>query len=150
MGYGDPGYYYGSGYYDPGYTYGTDYTTGYGVATRPGSTYGYSSAYGPTPMQSGSSASASTFPLPSLGIEEEAVSDGSKQAIRVVSVQPNTPAQRAGLQPGALILAANGYLTQTPGNLAWIINHQAQNGTLNLTVRMASSGQETKTTVQLR
>ena len=85
-GYGYPGYYSGSGYYDPGYYYGSGYTTGYGVATSPGSTYSYSSAYGSTPLQSGSSAVASTFPMPSLGIDEEAVSDGSGQAIRVVSV----------------------------------------------------------------
>ena len=63
---------------------------------------------------------------------------------------PNSPAQRAGLQPGDLIRSANGYLTQTPGNLAWIINHQASNNTLNLTVRKASTGQDTNVTVQLR
>jgi S1-C subfamily serine protease len=116
----------------------------------PGSTYSYSSAYGSVPLQSGSRAVASTFPLPVLGIDEEAVSDGSGQAIRVANVLANSPAQRAGLQPGDLIRSANGYLTQTPGNLAWVINHQASNNTLNLTVRKASTAQDTNVSVQLR
>ena len=32
-----------------------------------------------------------------------------------------SPAEQAGLQPGDVILSANGYLTQQSGNLAWII-----------------------------
>jgi S1-C subfamily serine protease len=101
-------------------------------------------------MQSASPGTASAFPLPSLGIDEESVSDATGQAIRVASVQPNSPAQRAGLQPGDLIRSANGFLTQSPGNLAWIVNHQATKNTLNLSVRKASSGQDTNVTVQLR
>jgi hypothetical protein len=41
---------------------------------------------------------------------------------------------------GDVIYAANGYLTQQHGNLAWIIQTVPPNGTLKLTVRSASDG----------
>ena len=145
-----PGY--GSGYYDPGYTYGTGYVypgSSYvvdsngnsGYVAAPGSGYTYSSAYGTVPLQGTTPAAPSAFPVPSLGIDEEKVSDATGSHIQVTRVHPGSPAERAGLQAGDTIVSANGYLTQDPGNLAWIINHHAPNGAVTLNVRKAANGQ---------
>ncbi len=153
-GYGSyPGYSYGSGYYYPDYTYGTGYVypgSSYvvnsygnsGYVAAPGSGYTYSSAYGTVPLQGTTPAAPSAFPVPSLGIDEEKVSDATGSHIQVTRVHPGSPAERAGLQAGDTIVSANGYLTQDPGNLAWIINHHAPNGVVTLNVRKAANGQE--------
>ncbi len=153
-GYGSyPGYSYGSGYYYPDYTYGTGYVypgSSYlvnsygnsGYVAAPGSGYTYSSAYGTVPLQATTPAALSSFPLPSLGIDERKVSDASGSHIQVARVHAGSPAERAGLQAGDTIVSANGYLTQDPGNLAWIINHHAPNGVVTLNVRKAANGQE--------
>ena len=153
-GYGSyPGYGYGSGYYDPGYTYGTGYVypgSSYvvdsngnsGYVAAPGSGYTYSSAYGTVPLQATTPAALSSFPLPSLGIDEEKVSDATGSHIQVTRVHPGSPAERAGLKVGDTIVSANGYLTQEAGNLAWIINHHAPNGVVTLNIRKAANGQD--------
>ncbi len=159
-GYGDsgygydsyPGYSYGSGYYYPDYTYGTGYVypgSSYvvdsngnsGYVTAPGSGYTYSSAYGTVPLQATTPAALSSFPLPSLGIDEEKVSDATGSHIQVTRVHPGSPAERAGLKVGDTIVSANGYLTQEAGNLAWIINHHAPNGVVTLNIRKVANGQ---------
>ena len=157
-GYGDSGYGYGSypgygsGYYDPGYTYGTGYVypgSSYvvesngnsGYVAAPGSGYTYSSAYGTVPLQATTPAALSSFPLPSLGIDEEKVSDATGSHIQVTRVHPGSPAERAGLKVGDTIVSANGYLTQDPGNLAWIISHHAPNGVVTLNIRKVANGQ---------
>jgi len=156
-GYGYPGYGlgyygYGSGYYYPDYTYGTGY--GYpgssyvvdsngnsGYVAAPGSGYTYSSAYGTVPLQATTPAALSSFPLPSLGIDEEKVSDATGSHIQVTRVHPGSPAERAGLKVGDTIVSANGYLTQEAGNLAWIINHHAPNGVVTLNIRKVANEQ---------
>ncbi len=159
-GYGDsgygydsyPGYSYGSGYYYPDYTYGTGYVypgSSYvvnsygnsGYVAAPGSGYTYSSAYGTVPLQATTPAALSSFPLPSLGIDEEKVSDATGSHIQVTRVHPGSPAERAGLKVGDTIVSANGYLTQEAGNLAWIINHHAPNGVVTLNIRKVANGQ---------
>ncbi len=146
-GYGYPGYGYGygSGYYDPYYGYGTAYVDP-GVSNLVNSNvspgYTYSSAYGTVPLQTRTSAAPSSFALPSLGIDEKAVSDAKGNHIEVARVHPSSPAERVGLKPGDTIVSANGYLTQTPGNLAWIINHHASSGAVTLHIRKAANGQE--------
>jgi hypothetical protein len=170
-GYGYPvsgGYYsgsgYGSGYYAPGLAYGTDMVYpgySYGVSYiptyigstsvfQPSSGFTYSSAYGGMQLQATTSAVASPAPLPSLGIDEQGASEASGRAIQVARVHPGSPAERAGLQAGDVILSANGFLTQEPGNLSWVINHHAQGGALNLSVRKAASGQNATVTAKLR
>ncbi len=100
-GYGYPGYGYGYGYS----SYGLGYS-GYGYGSYPGYGYGsgysdpgytYSSAYGTVPLQA-TPAAPSFFSLPSLGIDEKAVSDASGSRIQVVRVHPGSPAEHAGLQ----------------------------------------------------
>ena len=147
-----PGYGYGSGYYYPDYTYGTGYVypgSSYvvdsngnsGYVAAPGSGYTYSSAYGTVPLQATTPAALSSFPLPSLGIDEEKVSDATGSHIQVTRVHPGSPAERAGLKVGDTIVSANGYLTQEAGNLAWIINHHAPNGVVTLNIRKVANGQ---------
>ena len=153
-GYGSyPGYSYGSGYYYPGYTYGTGYVdpgssylvnsySSSGYVAAPSSGYTYSSAYGTVPLQATTPAAPSSFPLPSLGIDEKGVSDATGSHIQVTRVHPGSPAERAGLKVGDTITSANGYLTQQAGNLAWIINHHAPNGVVTLNIRKAANGQD--------
>jgi PDZ domain len=156
-GYGYPDYGlgysgYGSGYYYPDYTYGTGYVypgSSYvvgsngnpGYVAAPGSGYTYSSAYGTVPLQATTPAASSSFLLPSLGIDEQGVSDATGSHVQVTRVHPGSPAERAGLQVGDTIISANGYLTQAPGNLAWIINHHAPNGAVSLNIRKVANGQ---------
>ena len=140
-----PGFYYGSGYYGNlgyGYGYGSGFTypyynygtngTGYAY---PGYGYGYSSGAAAAPM---------TYAAPAqgryLGIDEQPVTDPAGPGMKVVQVYPGSAAQQAGLQPGDVILSANGYVTQQHGNLAWIISTVPPNGTLALTVHRASDG----------
>jgi len=155
-----PGYSYGSGYYYPDYTYGTGYVypgSSYvvdsngnsGYVAAPGSGYTYSSAYGTVSLQATTPAAPSSFPLPSLGIDEEKVSDATGSHIQVTRVHPGSPAERAGLQAGDTIVSANGYLTQAPGNLAWIINHHAPNGAVSLNIRKVANGQDATVTATL-
>ena len=113
-----------------------------GYVAAPGSGYTYSSAYGTVPLQATTPAAPSSFPLPSLGIDEEKVSDATGSHIQVTRVHPGSPAERAGLQAGDTIVSANGYLTQEAGNLAWIINHHAPNGVVTLNIRKVANGQD--------
>ena len=135
-GYGSyPGYVYGSGYSEPGYTYAIRLLG-----------YTYSSAYGTVPLQA---AAPSSFMLPSLGIDERKVSDATGSHIQVARVHAGSPAERAGLQAGDTIVSANGFLTQDPGNLAWIINHHTTNGAVTLKVRQVANGQDATLTATL-
>ena len=160
-GYGD-GYGYGNGYsnyyYPSTYVYGytdpnTNYAPGYVYPAADG-TYGY-------PVQN-ATAPATTVVQPTvpinvstgtqgamLGIDEQPVVDGLGQGMRVDRVYPGSPAERAGLQVGDVIHSANGYLTQIHGNLTWIINTQAPNGVLNLSVHRASDGRDATVVAQL-
>jgi S1-C subfamily serine protease len=68
-------------------------------------------------------------------------------AVKVTEVEPGGPAARAGLQPGILILAANGKLMLHPNDL----NDAARNsgGTLKLTVVDPRSGRKGTVDVDL-
>ncbi|HZW32575.1 MAG TPA: PDZ domain-containing protein [Isosphaeraceae bacterium] len=89
-------------------------------------------------------------PVPSLGIDEEpVVGTGGVRGIKVAKVDPTTAADRAGLQPGDVILSSNGYLTERPGNLAWIIAHAAPARVLRMSVRKLGEGHERPITIQL-
>jgi len=77
------------------------------------------------------------------------VSDATGSHIQVARVHPGSPAERAGLQAGDTIVSANGYLTQAPGNLAWVINHHSPNGAVILKVRQVANGQDATVTATL-
>ena len=144
-------YYYPStyGYTDPN----TNYAPGYVYPAADG-TYVY-------PVQNATAPAATvvqpTVPIAvstgtqgaMLGIDEQAVVDALGQGMRVDRVYPGSPAERAGLQVGDVIHSANGYLTQIHGNLTWIINTQAPNGVLNLSVHRASDNRDATVVAQL-
>jgi hypothetical protein len=76
-----------------------------------------------------------------FGIDEELVvnTDGTL-GVKVLQVYPKSAAEAAGLQPGDIIRSANGYQTERPGNLAWIMANAARDNTLTMNVRKQSDG----------
>lgn len=158
-GYGYPSYGYGLGYggYYPGYGRNYGYSYGYypgsyytyggsGYGSLPGSSFTYSRAYGTSPLVTTSATAPSSWPLPKLGIDEKGVTNSAGQsAIEVTKVQLGSPAELAGVKTGDQILSANGFLTQKPGNLAWIINHHAPKGVLTMQIKKADGKTATAT-----
>jgi hypothetical protein len=153
LGYGGYGYPYYGGYgYDygyPNYGYGNGYGYGdpyYGTAyAGPGMGVTYSSAY-VAPSGSAMMPGRGRY----LGIDEEptALPDG-RRGMKVTNVYPGTPAQRAGVQVGDVLLSVNGYLTEQRGNLAWIIANAAPANQLNITLKSARDGQQRTIAAQL-
>jgi hypothetical protein len=163
-GWGSPGYGYGGnryGYSGSGLAYG-----GYRYGNP---SYGYQSAYpnsnvGPSypnpgfaynpayvaPRTDAATMAQTAVQGRNLGINEEpAVDANNQQGMKVTNVQPGTAAARAGLQVGDVIHSANGYLTQQPGNLPWIIANKTPNNVLTMDVRAARDGQAHTITAQL-
>jgi hypothetical protein len=133
--YGNLGYGYGSGYTYPYDSYGT---------TDPNDSYpayGYgNSAIVATPATAGV---PFVYRGPAqgryLGIDEQAVTDSAGTGMKVMRVYQGSAAQQAGLEPGDVILSANGYVTQQHGHLAWIITTVPPSDELRLTVHKASN-----------
>ena len=69
--------------------------------------------------------------------------------MKVSRVYPGTAAEKAGLKPGDVIRSINGYRTEEPGNLAWIIANAAPDKVLKMIVRTADDAKEHTITVQL-
>ena len=133
-GYGYGGY--GYGYY-PSYGYG-NYGSGYSYPY-----YGYSTpTYGTSPayVAQGPTTYASLGQGRFLGIDETPVSVGGSVGMQVTQVYSGSPAERAGLQVGDVIVSANGYLAQQHGNLTWILSQLPANGVLQMNVRTARDG----------
>ena len=85
-----------------------------------------------------------------LGIDEEPVVDaGGGRGMLVARVYPGTAAAKAGIQPGDVLHAINGYSTQQQGNLAWIIANAAPNHVLEIQLRSVRNGQERTITAQI-
>jgi hypothetical protein len=136
-----PRFYYGGYGYNSGYGYGY-YNSGYSYPYY--NNYGYSDpSYSSTPVYV-MQAPAGAYQDPSqgryLGIDEVPVVDGGATGMQVRRVYPGSPAEQAGLQVGDVIFSANGYLTQDPGNLPWIIANTPANGVLQMNVRTAKDG----------
>jgi hypothetical protein len=138
---------YGVGY--PGYGFGYPaygYAYNYPVATF-GPGFGYSSAY----VAPGGAATTSTVGQRRyLGIDEQPITESNgKRAIKVGKVYPGTAAEKAGLQVGDVIQSINGYLTEVPGNLAWVIANAATDNVLKMNVRSVRDGKDHAITATL-
>jgi S1-C subfamily serine protease len=89
-------------------------------------------------------------PVRSLGIDEESVVDvGGMRGMKVWRVYPGSPAEQAGLRSGDVIRSINGYRTEQPGNVAWIVGNAAPDKVLKMRVRTAADGQEHMITATL-
>ncbi len=76
-----------------------------------------------------------------LGIDVQPVIDvEGARGMKITMVYPGTAAEKAGLHAGDVILSANGYLTDQPGHLAWILAHTASGRALVMNVRFVSDG----------
>jgi hypothetical protein len=85
-----------------------------------------------------------------FGIEEELVVDsGGVLGVKVIQVYPESAAEKAGLQRGDIILSANGYLTERPGALGWIMANAVRENVLTMNVRKVSDGQTHVVTARL-
>jgi membrane-associated protease RseP (regulator of RpoE activity) len=131
-------------------TSNTGYPNTVGGSSYPATSNAYSRAY-VAPATGSATMAQPAVPKQRLGIYEEPVVDSNNQSgIKVTNVEPNTAAERAGLQVGDVIHSVNGYLTQHTGNLAWIIANKAPNNILTMNVRAARDGQDHTVTAQLR
>ncbi len=150
---GGNGYYYGGTGYYGGYYPGSYYGTGYYGSGGYGYGYGYGSnntyptyVYSDPSYVQGSPAIGASVGYAGagqgryLGIDEQAVADAAGSGMKVLQVYPESPAAQAGLQPGDIILSANGYVMQQHGNLAWVISSLPPGGALQMNVRKFSDG----------
>jgi hypothetical protein len=87
---------------------------------------------------------------PSLGINEQPVADANGSGMQVTNVYADSAAERAGLKVGDVIHSINGYGTQTSGNITWIIQNAAPDGTLNMNVRHAGATSDVAVVVSVR
>ena len=85
-----------------------------------------------------------------LGIGQQAVVDPEgRTGIQVMSVATGSPAHLAGLEPGDVILSANGYATEDVGTLPWLVKSSEPNGALRLTIRNVRNGEIIGRTAQI-
>jgi S1-C subfamily serine protease len=84
---------------------------------------------------------------PSLGISAESVSVGLRTALKVTRVEPGTLAAAAGLEPGDIIVAANGAPVVGPEELVRAVRRSGPQ--LELTVRDSRTGRNTPVHVNL-
>jgi S1-C subfamily serine protease len=68
-------------------------------------------------------------------------------AVKVTEVAPGSPAERAGIRPGLVILAANGKQVLHPNDLAEVVRQSP--ATLQLSVVDPASGRKGTVTVDL-
>ena len=83
----------------------------------------------------------------SLGVSAEPITIGQRTGMKVVGVQPDSPAQKAGIEPGDVIVAANG-VPVTGAEAIGAILHKSGT-TVSLTVRDTRTGKDARVDVKL-
>jgi S1-C subfamily serine protease len=86
-------------------------------------------------------------PARTLGVSAEPVTIGQRTGMKVVGVQPGSPAQKAGIEPGDVIVAANGVPITGAEAMSAIVHKSGAN--LTLTVRDTRTGKDTRVEVAL-
>jgi serine protease Do len=84
---------------------------------------------------------------PSIGLSAEPVTLNQRTAMKVVRVEPGSPAQKAGLETGDVIVAANGVPITGAEQLAAAFRKSGP--TLTLTVRDTRTGREVPVKVEV-
>jgi membrane-associated protease RseP (regulator of RpoE activity) len=130
------------------FTYASSYAAP-GTVSAPGTG---STAAGAMPAVATSAAGTPVVSMaPGLGVDsKEVVEPDGKRGLRVDKVYPDSAAAKAGLEPGDVIRAANGYKTEVPGNLTWIIDNAAADNNLKMTVVSAKDRREHMITATVR
>jgi S1-C subfamily serine protease len=109
---------------------------------------GSAKAGGPSiPVDPNSRPEPSDAPKPSIGLSAEPVTLGQRTAMKVVRVEPGSPAQKAGFEIGDVIVAANGAPITGAEQLAAAFRKSGS--TLTLTVRDTRTGKEVPVKLQL-
>jgi hypothetical protein len=86
----------------------------------------------------------------SLGIDAVPTVDaGGVRGLKVSRVHPATAAEKAGLHVGDVIRSINGYVTEQPGHLAWVIAHAAPDHVLKMSARGSRDGEVRTVTARL-
>jgi hypothetical protein len=88
------------------------------------------------------------YPYWALGVYTQPVSLGDRTGLQITQVQPGGAAQRAGLEPGDVILEANGAATPSQEDLLRAISQSG--GTLKVTIRDVRTGRLTTAEATLR
>jgi len=83
----------------------------------------------------------------SLGMSAESVTLGTRSALKVIRVDPAGIAAKAGLEPGDILVAANGVPTTSVEQLLGALRKSGS--TLSLTVRDTRTGRDTEVAVNL-
>lgn len=92
-------------------------------------------------------APSSPAPRIALGISAEPTRVGFRTALKVLSVEPNSPAAKAGVEPGDLLVKANGAALTSPEQLVSALRKSGS--LLKLTVRDTRTGRDTEVNVNL-
>jgi PDZ domain len=72
---------------------------------------------------------------------EIAVDASSARGLKITRLQPGGVAEKAGLEVGDVIRSANGYLTEQPGNLTWIMINATPETIVTFNVLSAKTGE---------
>jgi serine protease Do len=85
-----------------------------------------------------------------LGMEAEpGAAAGGRRGLRVVSILPESTAEKSGLQVGDVILSVNGQITEERGSLGRIIGGLPSGSELTITLIKASTGREQTITTRV-
>jgi S1-C subfamily serine protease len=101
----------------------------------------------PTSETAEEAAAPPQAPRISLGISAEPVTLGTRSALKVTRVDPAGAAAKAGVEPGDIVVAANGAPITGPEQLLGALRKAGQ--TLTLTVRDSRTGRDAEVEVNL-
>ncbi len=86
----------------------------------------------------------------SLGLTTEpATPANGPRGLKLTAVRPGSAAAKAGLHTGDVIRAVNGYVTERPAHLRWILAHAVTENALKMTVSPVTDGEPQKVTLPL-